>query len=507
VQVCDCRNPETGKRYAYRKCPKLGTRGHGRWHWKIRVPREYVALVGKTFVQGDEATKKAAEDAVDAAIAQIRAGQQHIGALSTGTYLEQWLAGKRRLRPTTRRSYAGHIRLHLVPLIGAVPLAQLRAHHIATAYQRIEAAGAVKSRPTGPATIARIHATLRNALSAAVDQRLIPFDPTTGVELPEYSRPEVEPWEATEVGAFLDEAAGDRLSAMWELIALHGVRRGEACGATWPGLDHAASVLTITQQITESGGRHGVWAPKTRSGRRKVDLNATLLGSLLAHRIAQDSEREDVGADRWDNGALPDEHGRPVQLEGLIFTRPDGRYLAPETVSQRMQVIARRAGLLATVRVSAQSGARTLVVGMLQSGRGPLGTWTLHRDRGPIGKVTVTAVTRLPGNRTRLGLAGPLDADVEVGVELGRGLLSRRRLHDLRHASASIQLQEGVGLEIVSKRLGHSSSAITSALYAHLLRPAGQAAAEKVAAAVPRSAPRSRPVPAGGEHGEPLAGR
>ncbi|CAI7976219.1 Tyr recombinase domain-containing protein [Frankia sp. Hr75.2] len=79
--------------------------------------------------------------------------------------------------------------------------------------------------------------------------------------------------------------------------------------------------------------------------------------------------------------------------------------------------------------------------------------------------------------------------------------MSPRRLHDLRHSSASIQLAAGVDLALVSKRLGHSSSSITANLYVHLLRSAGQQAAETVAAAIPRPAPRGHPVGTSGSAG------
>ncbi|MDT3445159.1 tyrosine-type recombinase/integrase [Pseudofrankia sp. BMG5.37] len=62
----------------------------------------------------------------------------------------------------------------------------------------------------------------------------------------------------------------------------------------------------------------------------------------------------------------------------------------------------------------------------------------------------------------------------------------RRRNHDLRHSSASIQLDQGIDITLVSKRLGHSSTTITGTLYAHLLRSTGQRAAETVANAIPR---------------------
>ncbi len=36
-----------------------------------------------------------------------------------------------------------------------------------------------------------------------------------------------------QVGQFLDFVSKDRLYAVWHLIALRGLRRGEACGQPW----------------------------------------------------------------------------------------------------------------------------------------------------------------------------------------------------------------------------------------------------------------------------------
>ncbi len=67
--------------------------------------------------------------------------------------------------------------------------------------------------------------------------------------------------------------------------------------------------------------------------------------------------------------------------------------------------------------------------------------------------------------------------------------LRRVRLHDLRHGYASLAMAAGVPLPIVSKLLGHSSVAITSDTYSHLLAGVGEAAAEQVAALVRRPMP------------------
>ncbi|CAN2175307.1 XerC Integrase [Candidatus Nanopelagicaceae bacterium] len=45
--------------------------------------------------------------------------------------------------------------------------------------------------------------------------------------------------------------------------------------------------------------------------------------------------------------------------------------------------------------------------------------------------------------------------------------IARRRLHDARHTAATLMYGQGIGIEVISRALGHSSSAITSKLYVH----------------------------------------
>lgn len=54
--------------------------------------------------------------------------------------------------------------------------------------------------------------------------------------------------------------------------------------------------------------------------------------------------------------------------------------------------------------------------------------------------------------------------------------LPRMRPHDLRHSAGSILLDAGVPLATVSAFLGHSSPAVTAAIYAHAVRKAGSVA-------------------------------
>jgi integrase len=61
---------------------------------------------------------------------------------------------------------------------------------------------------------------------------------------------------------------------------------------------------------------------------------------------------------------------------------------------------------------------------------------------------------------------------------LARAALPHVRFHDLRHAHATLMLQQGVHPKVVSERLGHASVGITLDTYSHVL-PAMQAEATR----------------------------
>jgi hypothetical protein len=71
--------------------------------------------------------------------------------------------------------------------------------------------------------------------------------------------------------------------------------------------------------------------------------------------------------------------------------------------------------------------------------------------------------------------------------------LRRTRLHDLRHARASLLLASGTDIAVVSKMLGHSSITLTADTYSHLLEGVGRQAADAADALIPR-VPRDQSV-------------
>jgi integrase len=58
--------------------------------------------------------------------------------------------------------------------------------------------------------------------------------------------------------------------------------------------------------------------------------------------------------------------------------------------------------------------------------------------------------------------------------------LPRIALHAGRHTAATLELEAGVDIKVVSERMGHSTTAITQNLYQHVRRQVHDGAAEAV---------------------------
>jgi integrase len=61
------------------------------------------------------------------------------------------------------------------------------------------------------------------------------------------------------------------------------------------------------------------------------------------------------------------------------------------------------------------------------------------------------------------------------------------RFHDLRHTHATQLMRANVATKVVSERLGHASTSITSDIYSHVMPDMQEAAVEKLDAALSRA--------------------
>jgi integrase len=336
---CGCRDPRSG-RLLGTCCPALAERGHGSWYFDCAV----AGLQGRRerVRRGGYATRREAVTARDLLL-NPTPGARGLQAWTVARWLRYWLTSRTSIRPSTLRSYQHHVDTYLIPHLGRFQLDELSGRHVAAMFRTLAAVDTGRGRPPTPGTLHRIRATLRAALNVMVREGIRSDNPARHVELPGPRRPHAEVWTnqriaawrergqrpivavwtAPQLAAFLTTVAMDRLYPMWWLIALRGLRRGEAAGLRWCDIDMGAGTLMIEQQRISYGRTVHVGPPKTAASRRTIALDRTTMQLLRDHRRSQQCERDAAG-DRW-------------QESGYLFTMPDGSPLHPDWLTRRFR--------------------------------------------------------------------------------------------------------------------------------------------------------------------------
>ncbi|MFB6556888.1 tyrosine recombinase XerC, partial [Streptomyces sp. NPDC056405] len=147
-------------------------------------------------------------------------------------WLPYWLDNviKPRRKLSTYDKYETHVRLYLVPMLGAKRLESLGVADVRRFLVRLE-------KQTTAATAKESHRVLRSALSSACREELIASNVAKLVEPPRTNSRELKPWTLDETLDFLAAARTDPLYAAFVLAIAMGLRRGEIVGLRWADID------------------------------------------------------------------------------------------------------------------------------------------------------------------------------------------------------------------------------------------------------------------------------
>lgn len=206
--------------------------------------------------------------------------------VSLADYLDWWLNKKQpTVRANTYRQYEMILRLHIVPALGTLPLADVTAAHLEGLYRSHYQSGAFDQ--TGRV----IHRVLHHALAQAVRWNLITRNPADGVDCPRLLRGQRRYLTPDQVRRFLEAARWDRLEVLW-LLAVHtGMRQGELLGLTWQDVDLEAGIIHVRQQLTNVPGQPlALSALKTQRSQRDIVLGAGLIERLRRYRAEMPGE-------------------------------------------------------------------------------------------------------------------------------------------------------------------------------------------------------------------------
>ena len=302
--------------------PRTRANGEGSILHRPERPSPWVAVVitgwtvdGRPIRRSRSASSERAAKKLLAEMRQARDAGDPIpdDRLTTGTFIVDWLKRQQaRVRATTFRTLTFQVERLLLPQVGSIPLRRLRASHV-------EAMMAALSG-LSPHTVAGARSVLRRALADAERDRLISHNPAALARSHAALPCRLVAPSVGSVQAVLDALASHRLSALFVLDALTGLRLGEVSGLRWSDLDGAILHIRVQLQITRDPEEPFVLTePKTAQSRRDILLAPSAIEALRAHRLRQAEERLAAGSG-WKN------------VSDLIFTTADGEPLHPNTV-------------------------------------------------------------------------------------------------------------------------------------------------------------------------------
>jgi integrase len=242
-----------------------------------------------------------------------------------GEYLTQrWLPAVEadpKLKASTIASYRSMSK-HLVRELGDVRVRDLAGYHFTVMYGRLRARGLSER------TVRFVHVTAHRAFKDAGRWRLVAYNPVDDADAPAQTRAEPRAWTPNDVSRFLQDADGDRWSALWRLAATTGMRRGELVALRWSDLEGADLVVRRNRVVVDHVVIEGT--PKNSRSRR-IALDPATLTALSRWRATQAEERLVIGQ-YWAG-------------EDYLFTWPDGTVVHPDVISRTFKRLVHEAEL------------------------------------------------------------------------------------------------------------------------------------------------------------------
>ena len=335
--------------------------------------------------------------------------------------------------PSTLALYRGHVQRHVLPLLGAVKVAQLDPETLDAYYAELrrcrshcdgarridhrtsrphhcdDRCGPHRCRPLAASTVRHIHFLLSGAFRRAVRWRWVATSPLDQAEPPPAPKPNPQPPSAAQAAAILTEAWADAdWGAMLWTAMTTGARRGELCALRWPEvvLDEGRETLWLRRAIVKGDDGRPVEGDLKTHQQRRIALDAETAEVLREHRRRY--ERRAVSL-----GMVP-------ATDGFVFGRsPDGQQFAlPDGVTQRYDRLATRLGIETTFhKLRHYSATELIVAGVdLRTVAGRLG----HGSGGVTTLRTYTAWVSEADQRAAVGIGAGMPARPVEGEPIAR---------------------------------------------------------------------------------------
>jgi integrase len=294
----------------------------------------YTSNGKRRYKTGTEKRKGDAQKALTASLAAHAKGEQlDPSKMTVAEHLRGWLEVKKlAVKPGTWRTYHDIVEHRLIPTLGNEKLSTLAPPAIARAYSELRISGRRDGRPLSATSLAHTHRTLRLALEAAVEDRLIARNPADALkkdEKPKRRQAEMNVYTAQQLRAFLDSTSSHRLHPLFFLAATSAARRGELLALKWADIDLDAGQLSIRRSRVVVGYTVHEGTPKNGKA-RTVSLDPETVSVLRRWRRRQREERL-----AWGEGYCDSDY---------VFTAEDGQPVHPGVIADAFGRAVRRSG-------------------------------------------------------------------------------------------------------------------------------------------------------------------
>ena len=220
-----------------------------------------------------------------------------------------------------------HIKNHIKPNIGSIPLNKLTTLDLQKLYKKLLTEGRVdriesKKQPKGLSAkmVRNINQIISSALNLAKEQKLIYSNPADACALPKVEHREMQTLTAEQLDAFFREAKASGVYEMYYIELATGLRRGELRGLKWDDIDMKNGVIRVQRQVARINGEI-VEAPlKTKNSYRNVSIGPDAIEVL-------------------------EEQKKKVGDSGYVFPSPNGGPISPDSVLNMLHRVLERAGL------------------------------------------------------------------------------------------------------------------------------------------------------------------
>lgn len=244
-------------------------------------------------------------------------------------YLDKWLtdAGLSK-RPKTLEQRRIQVEQHICPelgvakakndekkkvllqrtSIGHIQLNKLTPFHIQHLLADVAKTPKHNGERKSSRSVVLCYKVLNTALNEAVRRRQLETNPCAGVDTPKSETKEIEYFNESDSRKFMDAARRDPMYPLMALALGTGMRRGELLGLQWADVDPKCQHIQVRRQLVLVDGEMVESQPKTKAGRRRIDLPAHVSTILADHR-----KKSEKG--KWVFSA---ENGQPLNATAMV---------------------------------------------------------------------------------------------------------------------------------------------------------------------------------------------